>query len=83
MFAAQITVLTPLPGTRLRDRLKNESRLLKKTWKNYTFYDVNFIPKNMTPHQLQKGLLKTHKLIHNKDVLFEQLKYFKEIYKRD
>lgn len=82
IFASQITVLTPLPGTRLRDRIEKENRLLDRNWNHYTFYDVNFVPKKMSFQQLQKGLLKVHKDVYDKKVLAGQVKYFKEIYNK-
>ncbi|MBU1933566.1 MAG: DUF4070 domain-containing protein, partial [Candidatus Omnitrophica bacterium] len=82
IFAAQITVLTPLPGTRLRCRVEGENRLLNHNWDHYTFYDVNFLPKKMSPQQLQEGLLKVHKRIHDEKVLVGQAKYFKDIYNK-
>ncbi|MFH1782880.1 MAG: radical SAM protein [Candidatus Omnitrophota bacterium] len=81
LYAAQITILTPLPGTRLRDRLKNENRLLSKTWDNYTFLDVNFMPANMTPNELQKGLFEIYKKVYSKDSAIKRTQHFKNIYK--
>jgi len=44
----QITVLTPLPGTRLFDRLYKDDRLLYTAfphdWGNYDFVDATFVP---------------------------------------
>jgi radical SAM superfamily enzyme YgiQ (UPF0313 family) len=56
LYAAQITVLTPLPGTRLRARLEKESRVLPHPWERYTMVDVNFLPKRMTAEELQDGI---------------------------
>ncbi len=82
LYADQITVLTPLPGTRLRSRLEQENRLLSFDWDNYTFWDVNFIPKQMSVDELQKGLLEVYEAIYNKKVLLGNYKYFKEIYSK-
>jgi len=45
VFVPQVTILTPLPGTRLYDRFKTEDRLLYKPWSDHTFLEVNFRPK--------------------------------------
>ncbi|MCD6310093.1 MAG: radical SAM protein [Candidatus Eremiobacteraeota bacterium] len=50
-------ILTPMPGTRLYSRLKSEGRLLSEDWSRYTWQHVNFMPKNMSPDELQRGLL--------------------------
>lgn len=51
-----ITILTPLPGTRLYDRLERENRILTKDWSQYDLYHVVFQPKHMTPHELYNGV---------------------------
>ena len=50
-------ILTPMPGTPLYHRLKKEGRILTEDWSRYTWQHVNFMPKNMTPDELQGGLL--------------------------
>jgi len=80
LYAMQIAILTPLPGTRLRNRLEQENRLLSYSWDNYTLWDVNFIPKQMSVAELQKGSLSVYKTIYNKKVLLQNNRYFKKIY---
>jgi len=62
---AQLSILTPLPGTRLYNRLKQEGRLLRTNypndWKYYDFMEVVFKPKHMTPDELSEGLAKIYK----------------------
>ncbi|MCL5035744.1 MAG: radical SAM protein [Chloroflexi bacterium] len=50
-------ILTPMPGTGLYSRLKAEGRILTEDWSRYTWQHVNFMPKNMSPDELQRGLL--------------------------
>jgi len=53
---AQITLLTPFPGTALFDRLKLENRLLKGSfWDQCTLFDVCFEPKKMSVDELETG----------------------------
>jgi len=56
---SHVSVLTPLPGTSLRQRFEAQDRLLKKPWRNYDFFGVNYKPNNITAHGLQRGLLET------------------------
>jgi len=57
LYDVQITVLTPFPGTPLYQRLAQEGRLLHPNrWDLCTLFDVNYIPKNMTPQQLKQGM---------------------------
>jgi radical SAM superfamily enzyme YgiQ (UPF0313 family) len=48
-------VLTPYPGTKTYEHLKNEGRLLTDNWKYYDHNTVVFKPKHMTPVELQAG----------------------------
>jgi radical SAM superfamily enzyme YgiQ (UPF0313 family) len=48
-------VLTPYPGTKIYEDLKNNNRLITKDWKYYDHNTVVFKPKNMTPYELQIG----------------------------
>jgi radical SAM superfamily enzyme YgiQ (UPF0313 family) len=55
---ASLNVLTPYPGTRTYEGLKNEGRLLTTDWKYYDHCTVVFKPKNMTPLELQLGTVR-------------------------
>jgi radical SAM superfamily enzyme YgiQ (UPF0313 family) len=48
---ARISILTPLPGTRLYDQLKD--RIIDRDWTNYDLRHVVFRPKNLRPEELQ------------------------------
>ena len=59
LFDVQVTVLTPFPGTPLYDRLLREGRIIEPgAWHKCTLYDVNFVPKHMTPEELAQGFNK-------------------------
>lgn len=45
-------LLTPIPGTRLYDRMRAENRIITEDWRRYTGYDVVFQPKHFTPDGL-------------------------------
>jgi radical SAM superfamily enzyme YgiQ (UPF0313 family) len=48
-------LLTPLPGTRLFQKMESEGRLLHKDWSQYNGATVVFRPKLMTEETLQRG----------------------------
>ncbi len=54
---AQFNVLTPLPGTRLFNRIVSEGRLLHRKWQYYDGLHVVFSPKHMSPRELQEGMM--------------------------
>jgi radical SAM superfamily enzyme YgiQ (UPF0313 family)/anti-anti-sigma regulatory factor len=48
-------VLTPLPGTKLFHRLKDEGRIFDFDWSKYNSGNVVFQPRLMSPETLQEG----------------------------
>jgi radical SAM superfamily enzyme YgiQ (UPF0313 family) len=58
--AVQISLMTPLPGTRLFDRLLCEGRLLYTNfpadWTRYDMTEVLFDPRRMKPKDLYHGV---------------------------
>lgn len=48
-------VLTPFPGTKIFKKLEGEGRILTKDWSLYDMDHVVFMPRGMTPEELQKG----------------------------
>jgi len=52
---AQITILTPFPGTPLFDEMERQGRIRSRDWSLYDFDHVVFEPKRMSPEILQAG----------------------------
>ena len=49
---AIFSILTPLPGTDIYNRLKNEGRILDHDWSKYELTNVVFQPKNFSKQEL-------------------------------
>jgi radical SAM superfamily enzyme YgiQ (UPF0313 family) len=58
--AVQVTYLTPLPGTRLFEKIKFQDRLLRDEfpddWSRYDFAEVVYRPASMDPHLLVEAM---------------------------
>ncbi|MCO5165265.1 MAG: B12-binding domain-containing radical SAM protein [Planctomycetes bacterium] len=53
---AQVTLVTPFPGTPLRRRLAREGRLLaERGWSHYTLFDVTFRPDRLGVEELERA----------------------------
>lgn len=53
-----VSLLTPLPGTRIHDELQRERRLTREDWTAYDGKtDVAFLPKQMTSEELFEGYM--------------------------
>jgi radical SAM superfamily enzyme YgiQ (UPF0313 family) len=83
LSGAQITVLTPLPGTDLRERLRKNKRVLKTGWENYTFFDVNVDHPTMSREEIEEGLLETYKTIYNQEYLDKKNQYYRQVFLRN
>jgi radical SAM superfamily enzyme YgiQ (UPF0313 family) len=55
LVAAQFAVLTPFPGTAMRQQLEDEDRILGHDWSHYTMSNVVFRPRQMTDLELREG----------------------------
>jgi radical SAM superfamily enzyme YgiQ (UPF0313 family) len=77
LFNVNINILTPLPGTRLRERLEKENRLLPLGWEKHTGWNVTFIPKKITIGEIESGIVNLYRLVYSKDVYYKKMQYFK------
>jgi radical SAM superfamily enzyme YgiQ (UPF0313 family) len=82
LFGGSISILSPYPGSRLREKFEAEDRLLDKPWSDYNGGNVTFLPKQMTVQQLQDGLIKIWRDIYTPSVQGRKRVHFKNIYKR-
>jgi len=60
---AQFLALTPIPGTRVYQKLKESGRIFAhklRDWGHYDGHHVVFEPKSMSPLQLQKALMRAN-----------------------
>jgi radical SAM superfamily enzyme YgiQ (UPF0313 family) len=58
-------VLTPYPGTKTYDDLKEAGRLLTDDWRYYDHNTVVYQPTKMTPFQLQEGKTRARKRFYD------------------
>lgn len=65
--AVQLSIQTPLPGTRLYQELDANSRLLltdyPRDWEAYNIFEPVFQPANMSPEELYHGLIEAYKQV--------------------
>jgi len=68
LYEVQITVLTAFPGTPLIAQLRREGRILRDgAWDLATLFDVNFVPKAMSPEGLQHGFVELSRKLYDAD----------------
>ncbi len=77
LYEAQITVLTPFPGTPLYGRFQREGRILReKAWELCTLFDVNFRPTAMSAAELESGLRSLAARLYSEEFTRERRRNF-------
>jgi radical SAM superfamily enzyme YgiQ (UPF0313 family) len=71
--AVLFTLLTPFPGTQLRDSLSKAGRILACEWDKYDMNHVVFQPKKMTPETLRLGFLWLHRKVYGYPSMLKRL----------
>lgn len=69
----QFTILTPLPGTKLHEKLEKEGRIIDRDWSNYDLAHAVFQPKLMTPQELKEGFDWAYQRIYTPSSIFKRL----------
>ena len=69
-------ILTPLPGTRLFQRMEEEGRLLHKDWAEYNGSSVVFKPRLMPEETLQKGYFWAYRETYSWSSILKRLSFF-------
>jgi len=62
--AALFSILTPFPGTKTRETLLRENRIIHTDWEKYDMNHVVFKPLKMTAEQLQNGFNWAYKRLY-------------------
>lgn len=79
LYEVQITMLTAFPGTPLYNRLYAEKRLIDpQDWNSCTLFDVNFLPKHMSPEELRSGFYWLSERLYNREGIRARRKIFFE-----
>lgn len=67
------TILTPFPGTKVFERMKQEGRLLTTDWRLYDMAHAVFRPKHMEPEELEENFLRINREFHSVSSMFKRL----------
>jgi len=70
---SMINILTPLPGTKLWQRLQDEGRIAEKDWGKYNGEAVCFKPQKTTPAQIQTKRSQILQEMYDYPVLYKRL----------
>jgi radical SAM superfamily enzyme YgiQ (UPF0313 family) len=58
--SAQFLLLTPFPGSAFYSAMRDEGRLINTTWDTYDAHHVTFMPRGLSPWELQRMQIEAH-----------------------
>jgi radical SAM superfamily enzyme YgiQ (UPF0313 family) len=70
---AQFSIMTPLPGTRLRQELLAQNRIFNHDWVNYTYGNLVFEPAHMTREQVKQAYHEAWKAFYRLRSIYRRL----------
>lgn len=70
----QFNILTPLPGTRLMERMRAEGRIVDTDWSHYDMSHVVYEPRHMSREQLQEGHNWAWKYAYSPSIILRRLR---------
>jgi radical SAM superfamily enzyme YgiQ (UPF0313 family) len=79
IMGAQLALLTPFPGSRLRERLLREQRVLHSEWKWYTGLNAVIRHPCLTSEELEQGVMRFFRSIYSEDSYRRRAAYFREV----
>ena len=82
LFDLDLAVLTPMPGTALYKRLKDQGRILSENWDHYDWFHVNFSPRNFSAEELQEGVERLYHEFNSPEVLRRRSAHFPRLASR-
>ncbi len=80
LYATNITVLTPFPGTETYEKLKREDRLFSKDWSTYNGFELTFQPNNMTIGEFEKGYMEFNIRLNSTERMKRIINHFKTVF---
>jgi radical SAM superfamily enzyme YgiQ (UPF0313 family) len=82
IMGTQATILTPFPGSELRDRLADEGRITSSDWSLYTAWNCVIDHPRLSAEELEQGLLSIYRDVYNEDAFRDRASHFKAIFTR-
>ncbi|MCL5035751.1 MAG: B12-binding domain-containing radical SAM protein [Chloroflexi bacterium] len=82
LFDVDFAILCPIPGTPLFDELKAEGRITCEDWDRYTWYHVNFKPRNITPKELRDGIMWIFNKFNTPEKIMKRKQFFNRVLDR-
>lgn len=81
IYATNLTVLTPFPGTDTYESLKSQNRIFAKDWSSYNGFELTYTPQSMSVEEFEAGYRELYSKINSPERTNKVIEHFKNIYK--
>ncbi len=82
LYGANITFMTPYPGTQLFVNMKRDNRIQTFDWNHYTIFQPVVLAKHLTIQQVNNLYVNLMEKINGDTFKIHKLEHFKNIYKK-
>jgi len=82
LFDVDFAILCPIPGTRVFEELDRQGRILCKDWDRYTWYHVNYQPKQVTDKELREGVMWLFQEFNRPEQVYRRKQYFDGVFRK-
>lgn len=79
LYATNITIVTPFPGTGLYKKLKDEGRIVVEQWSRYNGFELTFKTNRISKDEFDRGMVGLYKRLDSPERIVKVLNHFKEI----
>jgi radical SAM superfamily enzyme YgiQ (UPF0313 family) len=81
MMGAQITLLTPFPGSRVRTRLEEQNRILHNDWNRYSAWNAVIEHPRLSPTVMENSMLEIYRGMYNEKNCRQRAIHFAKIFR--
>lgn len=81
LYATNLTVLTPFPGTAIYNKYIMENRIFENNWFCYNGFELTYYPKNLSIEEFNNCYQELNIRINSSKRMEDMMTYFKNIYK--
>lgn len=78
LYATNVTILTPFPGTKLYERFQDANLLLTQNWNQYNGFELTFHPNKMSPFEFERNFVELYKKVNSDERINKMLMNFKK-----
>lgn len=83
IYATNITMLTPFPGTKVFEMMKQQNKITTYDWRRYNGFELTFKPEALSAKELEEHYIDLNKKINSSERTGRLTNYFLDIFKKD